>query len=91
MIPMEIEPGKDYGRFLNESEFYHLYGSRHGDSLEIFRCDSVEGDPLGRAYLTPKGCWWIMWYVFGDSGTGLTEFHSNLVEYTRSHPEYFRT
>ncbi|QSB03948.1 hypothetical protein [Natronoglycomyces albus] len=83
-----IEPGKHYGSFPNQAHMYHLYGSNHGDSLDIYRSDTRTGSPLGRAYLTPKGGWWIMWYVFGSAGDGLTDFHANLVEFTSKHPEF---
>ncbi|QSB05948.1 hypothetical protein [Natronoglycomyces albus] len=74
-----VQAGKYYGRFLNESSYYYLYGSTRGDSIEIMRTQSRDEKPIGRAYLTPKGGWWIQWYVFGPAAEGLTRFRANFL------------
>ncbi|QSB06751.1 hypothetical protein [Natronoglycomyces albus] len=74
-----VKPDKYYGRFLNENDYFYLYGSARGDSIEIMRTETRTDKPIGRAYLTPKGGWWIQWYVFGPAAEGLTRFRANFL------------
>ncbi|QSB05274.1 hypothetical protein [Natronoglycomyces albus] len=42
-----------------EDRYYYLHGSWQGDSIEIRRADNRDAKPIGHAYLTPQGLWWI--------------------------------
>ncbi|QSB05097.1 hypothetical protein [Natronoglycomyces albus] len=82
-----VEPGKYYGRFLSDNQYFYLYGSWRGDSISVHREENRDGEPVARFYLTPLGGWWMQPCVWGDKAKGLSRLNENFQEYLTTHSQ----
>lgn len=64
--------GVGYGSLPGVVSTYYVYGSAEPGAIDIHRGSDRTKGPIGRAYYTPKGGWFVQWYVVRE---GLGKWH----------------